>query len=271
MKGDEIVYAAGKAGRGADKEPHENTTGIANEIVSVVTLIEPILNPVNSVNPKAKATATPSQAVQECTEGVETSAWSPERTVKHHERRIAHNRAKDIVPASIRKVEWEDKEPPYKGSQPMAGPVSLIFYLDYLYGTTKGGIVAGTTAFDARTGGTGNETYSGDAVNGEAGVISSDSLVGSVAGALTRTPIRPGTVNVTTVTSNGTATFTDDGNGNLLQATGATETITAATVNYVTGQIIVNLSAAVTSGSITYRYDGEAADNVPWLYLGACN
>lgn len=37
-------------------------------------------------NPNVKSRAISSQAPQECGEGSTTSAWSPDRTVKHHER-----------------------------------------------------------------------------------------------------------------------------------------------------------------------------------------
>lgn len=144
--------------------------------------------------------------------------------------------------------------------QPMAGPVSLIFYLDYLYGTSKGGITAGDSAFDARTGPAGNETYSGDTVTGETAILSS----GDVAHTAAFRPLRPGTVVVNiTSTSEGAQVMTDDGNGNLV---GGLTSPTVATVNYQTGVIDLQPSASdTTAATVTYRYDGEAQDNVPQL------
>jgi hypothetical protein len=144
--------------------------------------------------------------------------------------------------------------------QPMSGPVSLIFYLDYLYGSNKGGISAGAAAFDARTGPTGNETYSGDSVVGEL-LATGNGSTATLTGTLTRTPIRPGTVTFTA----GTFTLTDDGKGDLV-GTG----INSGTVNYATGAVSIVFSSAPAAGvqvKAAYRYDGEAQDNVPQIDL----
>jgi hypothetical protein len=152
--------------------------------------------------------------------------------------------------------------------QPMAGPVSLIFYLDYLYGTAKGGISSGAAAFDARTGGTGNETFSGDAVNEES--LTSEISSGDLSAVSTAYgPIRPGTVTVTYVsTANGTVTATDDGNGGFV-GLGSSDT---GSVSYAatatTGTITINTSGNdMTAATVTYRYDSEAVDNVPQIDL----
>lgn len=152
--------------------------------------------------------------------------------------------------------------------QPMAGPVSLIFYLDYLYGTAKGGISSGAAAFDARTGGTGNETFSGDAVNQENlfGQVSSGDLS---AGTTAFGPIRPGTVTIQyTTSSNGAATVTDDGNGGLVGLhSGDTGSITYSNANGLGAVTIDSSGNNITAITITYRYDSEAVDNVPQIDL----
>jgi hypothetical protein len=150
--------------------------------------------------------------------------------------------------------------------QPMSGPVSMVFYMDYLYGTQKGGIAAGGAAFDARTGSTGNETYTGDVVNGEV-AVAADIGTGTWSPTASRTPIRPGTITVTTASAGGVSTLVDDGNGTFT-ITGA-DTISTATVNYATGAFVIDLSADVLAAgsSLTFRYDGEASDNVPQLDL----
>ena len=51
--------------------------------------------------------------------------------------------------------------------QPMSGPVSQIFYLDYIFSQTKGQIQAGTSAFDPIAGPTDTRTYTSDEVEGE--------------------------------------------------------------------------------------------------------
>lgn len=146
--------------------------------------------------------------------------------------------------------------------QPMAGPISLIFYLDYLYGTTKGTIASGGAAFDARTGGTGNETYSGDAVNKETGTISSNNVAHTCA----YIPVRPGTVTISGTSAGGAFTVTDDGNGGFVLTVG-TETLSVATINYATGVLSLDFVNNITAATVTYRYDSEASDNVPQLDL----
>lgn len=144
--------------------------------------------------------------------------------------------------------------------QPMAGPVSLIFYMDYLYGSSKGGITAGTAAFDARTGPTGNETYSGDAVSSEVITTSTD-----ISHTLAYKPVRPGTVTVNmTVDTDGAVVATDDGNGGFIVSAG---TLSSGSINYSTGAIAINMSNNITAATVTYRYDGEGQDNVPQIDL----
>lgn len=148
--------------------------------------------------------------------------------------------------------------------QPMAGPVSLIFYLDYLYGTSKGGIGSGSAAFDARTGGTGNETFSGDSVNQEVMTIATGDVTNydTAFG-----PIRPGTVTITYVSSEGTFTVTDDGNGGLVGlSSGDTGSVTYSQTSS-SGRVSVTGGSTITSAVITYRYDSEAVDNVPQIDL----
>ena len=60
-------------------------------------------NPVNSVNAEMQI---PNQARQEWREGVTTRPWSPERTVKAHERAARNNLRDEIVcSASNRKMQ----------------------------------------------------------------------------------------------------------------------------------------------------------------------
>jgi hypothetical protein len=146
--------------------------------------------------------------------------------------------------------------------QPMAGPVSLVFYLDYLYGTTKGGISSGTASFDARTGGTGNETFSGDTVNEETVTVASSDIDHTLA----YFPVRPGTVTVTaTLGDASVVTVTDDGNGGWVASGGTSLT---GSIVYSTGVISISFTEVIQPGATaTYRYDSEALDNVPQIDL----
>ena len=49
--------------------------------------------------------------------------------------------------------------------QPMTGPVSLVFYLDAVYGSNKGTIQAGDTMFSARQGHLTDDQYSSGGVH----------------------------------------------------------------------------------------------------------
>lgn len=148
----------------------------------------------------------------------------------------------------------------------MAGPVSLIFYLDYLYGATKGSITSGTASFDARTGPTGNETYSGDVVSNEQVGTGDGSTAAPTLTACAFKPVRPGTVTVVA----GAVSGTDDGAGNIA-GTG----IASGSVVYSTGALVVTWSVAPVSAlaiNATYRFDSEAYDAIPLTHgLGACS
>lgn len=138
--------------------------------------------------------------------------------------------------------------------QPMTGPVGLAFYLDIIYGSNKGSISAGTTAFDARTGPYGDESYAGDAVNTEALSLSGD----DISDTLEYVPVRPGTVTVNfTLAGTGAVTATDNGNGGFIFSAGSSYT---ASINYTTGVISIAHASAISAATVTYRYDSEASD-----------
>ncbi len=63
-----------------------------------------------------------SQADQEWSEGSETRAWSPDRTVKPHECAATSSEAEDIVPHSLETERSQDKEPGYKRCRWVAAP-----------------------------------------------------------------------------------------------------------------------------------------------------
>jgi hypothetical protein len=112
--------------------------------------------------------------------------------------------------------------------QPMSGPISLIFYLDFLYGSTKGTGDAAQTTFD---------------------------------GALTWLPARAGTVTLT----DGTETFTDDGAGVLTGDLGGSGTVDYSTgLVEVTFNTAPGAAAPLTS---TYEFDMEGNSNLPQIDL----
>ncbi len=142
--------------------------------------------------------------------------------------------------------------------QPMAGPTSLLFYLDFVFGTTKGQIMAGQTAFDAIAGPLDTRTYSSEDVIGEDTGQTKPSNGGLVTFTLKFAPVRPKTFRLDLDTVENTIA-TDDGLGNI-----SGTDIVAGTINYLTG--VVNITfAAGASGALlaSYVFDSEANDKIP--------
>jgi hypothetical protein len=147
--------------------------------------------------------------------------------------------------------------------QPMTVPVTLVFYLDFLMGTTKGNQTSGTAIMDARTGPANTKYYSSAVVPQEAFAASGDPT-----GNLAFTPVRPGTVTGSYTHTSGatTVTFTDDGNGNLVSSNAD---LLASTITYSNGNFAVNSTANVDANSLkfTYEYDTEANTNIPEINI----
>jgi hypothetical protein len=146
--------------------------------------------------------------------------------------------------------------------QPMQGPTSLIFYMDFKAGSKKGTVNVGDVVISSRTGQQASTSYSGeDIVNESAGTGTGAS---TFAGQLAYFPLRP--LSVTIVIGDGDAddqTFTDDGNGILAANASGT-----GTVNYATGEF--TLATIVTDNQsdpilATYRYASEGSLQVPQI------
>jgi len=157
--------------------------------------------------------------------------------------------------------------------QPMTAPIGAVFFLDYVYGSTKGGTTAGNVFprdFD--------RDYSSEFVNGEPLATGNGAAFGGVGTALSAvlawTPVRPldsgrgfsviiREINATTgatvqeATDNGTGGFTGD--------------VSAGTINYSNGAVASFLftNAAANGNQIKafYFYDGELNTNVPEVRL----
>ncbi|MCG8435866.1 MAG: hypothetical protein MJA83_17725 [Gammaproteobacteria bacterium] len=140
--------------------------------------------------------------------------------------------------------------------QPMAGPVSLVFFMKFIYNLTKGTALAGQDIIENP-----NETYSSEVIDDE-NLGTGDGATTNFTGNLSFTPVKPGTVEIlTTDASSNVLTVTDDGNGNLVGSVGA-----ASTINYTSGAFNVTFSAAPGNGDqilATYSYDNEANDTIP--------
>jgi len=136
--------------------------------------------------------------------------------------------------------------------QPMQGPTGLVFYMKFIYGLSKGNVVAGQDVIENP-----NYEYSSENVTGE--------IVGA-AGAANQTgrvmfyPVRPGTFRAT----DGTQIVTDDGNGAIIGDIG----VGTNTIDYRTGAFDFDFTAAPTvQPTANYVYRMEANDNLPELEL----
>jgi len=131
----------------------------------------------------------------------------------------------------------------------MNGPVSLVFYLDFTYGQSKGSINQGESVFSSVTGPSSNMFYSSEDIEGEVIGVGAATVFSAVASYL---PVVPGSFKVTADTIEGV----DNGSGTI-SGTG----ISSGTINYATGAIAITYSNPVSAGvyvTIDYRTDFEA-------------
>lgn len=147
--------------------------------------------------------------------------------------------------------------------QPMLGPVSLVFYMDMIYGSSKGKVRKGDTAFSSIARGPRNPTYSSSQIDEEFITVGDNSQFGgggtALTGTLTYGPIVGGSVVIT----DGTQVAADDGNGAFVGD------CSAGAVDYQSGAItafkFTNVPAANVQITATYSYDMEANAAIPQI------
>jgi hypothetical protein len=140
--------------------------------------------------------------------------------------------------------------------QPMLGPVSLVFFMKFLYGLTKGAAVAGQDVIENP-----NQSYGSEDIDVEE-VGTGTGAATNFTGTLTYLPVKPGTLVFTSVVGAVTLECSDDGNGNIIGDIGAGTN----TINYSTGAFDFDFSSAPDSGeavNAAYSFDMEANDTVP--------
>jgi len=146
--------------------------------------------------------------------------------------------------------------------QPMTGPASLIFYFDFVYGTSKGNVASGTRVFDSITGPSmpaGYENYSSETVYQET-IGTGDSTATVFSGNLKFVPVRAGTITVTCTT--GTVSEVDNGAGVI----GSGSSKATGTIDYNTGAFTVTFSTAPGASVpiyATYNYNSEGSEDIP--------
>lgn len=144
--------------------------------------------------------------------------------------------------------------------QPMMGPTTLVFFLDYLYASNKAGSTSGTRLYENF-----NRNYSGEQVEGEIAYSQAASTTVFSGYVVAWLPIRPGTFSVSSTLAAVTTVATDDGNGTI---TGTN--VASATINYTTGAFAITFSTAPDNPSnvtIAYEYDSEMNSNIPQVDL----
>ena len=145
--------------------------------------------------------------------------------------------------------------------QPMLGPVSLVFYMDMVYGTNKGKVKRGDTAFSSIARGPNNPSYSSSSIDEEYVTVGDGSDI-TVEVNLAFGPVVPGSVVVT----DGVQVAVYNGNGGF---TGDAQT--GGSINYASGAIdnlkFRNDPASGASITASYRYDMEGNGNIPQMDL----
>jgi hypothetical protein len=137
--------------------------------------------------------------------------------------------------------------------QPMPGPTSIIFYMQFIYNMTKGTARAGQSLESHP-----NYEYSSERIDQEQIGDTGDTLIQVN---LAFVPVKHNSVYIT----DGAQIVTDDGQGNLV---GDVDGGGTNTIDYATGAIDVTLASAAGAAVVTeYEYDMEMNDLLPEIDL----
>jgi hypothetical protein len=142
--------------------------------------------------------------------------------------------------------------------QPQTRKNGTIYWMNYVIGNTRGQFKRGQTLFDANNGWQGKVGYTDERVYGESS--GTTAATAGQTGTLVETPVRASTVEITVIDSTDTYVLRDDGNGTLTlaSATGA-KTLSAGSINYMTGVWSATFSASLASGgSMTAEYESNS-------------
>lgn len=155
-------------------------------------------------------------------------------------------------------------------TQPTTRRTATILHWSWIVGKGKGGNWPdGTVLFDPQRGVT-NAGYdlTSDKVSAEP-----QAALGSAGATITGTlknadggGVRPGTVYLAlTATTNGAVVFADNGNGAFQQVSGTATTISASSINYLTGAFSITISGdtfTTAAPTATYRWDSEGSSKL---------
>jgi len=145
--------------------------------------------------------------------------------------------------------------------QPLQIRTGDVFFMDFKADDGKGTVAAGDSLLSATTGPSNNRLYTSEEIEGEE-LDAGDSGTANFTGNIDYTPVDAGTLEIT----DGTETFTDDGEGNLTGDAGG-----SGTINYSSGAYDVTFNANVSNGqAITadYEWDSESSpEQTPEIYI----
>lgn len=150
--------------------------------------------------------------------------------------------------------------------QPLTRRVGEVFFLEFLYGTTKGKITKGDVMFGANSAGNLNTTFSSETVSEET-LATGDGVTTSFTATLSYLPVRPYDAAAgyrVIISDDAGQTLSDDG-------VGAFVGNGSGTINYTTGAIAVTFTAAPANGAViaaTYQCNFEEnPSNIPEVDL----
>lgn len=126
--------------------------------------------------------------------------------------------------------------------QAMSQRIGQIYFLNYVYGTDRGGVLKGDSMLSALTGAADYNNYAGERIEDE--IVAENHVSGDLSAHLSNFPVRPGTVVFTTDAGN----ITDNGEGKLTNAGGAV----VGSIDYRNGKI--ELTALANSALVQASY-----------------
>jgi hypothetical protein len=163
--------------------------------------------------------------------------------------------------------------------QPMAGPVSLVFYLDFIYGTTKGDITAGDRLMKAGyphataqneanfDGHDSKNQYSSEFVNLEdAGIDTDADGIATFTGRfVTYKPVRPTSLQIFFGESRTTKVLVATANADGSFTAQNSSTLSGVSINHSTGALAGTITLAAQAEVnvyFSYKYAAEGTDQV---------
>lgn len=131
-------------------------------------------------------------------------------------------------------------------TQSMFGPTSMVFYFDYVYGTSRGSVTAGQRLFENH-----DPAYGDSKIENEINVPAPNGTTKTFEFNLSYFPVTPGTIDIT----DGEQILTDDGNGGF-QGDGT------GSIDYNSGAVEITFTENPTAGAaVTSDYDVDNEGN----------